>query len=165
MHNKHRNEEYIEDVQMIQPVKRKKKKKKKRKRRLSSQFYWMLLVISAIATFLVLFNAPMFPKKWSFLVLFLLAGILLLTGIFTAVFSPRNRIQKFINCTLALCLGFVSVLTPYYINKITELFESALGDKVRINLYVLTDEYKSKYPDTFRNVITLPEMDSLKMLI
>lgn len=160
MHNKQRNEEYIEDVQMIQPVKRKKKKKKKRKRRLSSQFYWMLLVISAIATFLVLFNAPMFPKKWSFLVLFLLAGILLLTGIFTAVFSPRNRIQKFINCTLALCLGFVSVLTPYYINKITELFESALGDKVRINLYVLTDEYKSKYPDTFRNVITLPEMDS-----
>ena len=160
MHNKHRNEEYIEDVQMIQPVKRKKKKKKKRKRRLSSQFYWMLLVISAIATFLVLFNAPMFPKKWSFLVLFLLAGILLLTGIFTAVFSPRNRIQKFINCTLALCLGFISVLTPYYINKITELFESALGDKVRINLYVLTDEYKSQYPDTFRNVITLPEMDS-----
>ena len=160
MHNKRRNEEYIEDAQMIQPVKRKKKKKKKRKRRLSSQFYWMLLVISAIATFLVLFNAPMFPKKWSFLVLFLLAGILLLTGIFTAVFSPRNRIQKFINCTLALCLGFVSVLTPYYINKITELFESALGDKVRINLYVLTDEYKSKYPDTFRNVITLPEMDS-----
>ena len=160
MHNKRRNEEYIEDVQMIQPVKRKKKKKKKRKRRLSSQFYWMLLVISANATFLVLFNAPMFPKKWSFLVLFLLAGILLLTGIFTAVFSPRNRIQKFINCTLALCLGFVSVLTPYYINKITELFESALGDKVRINLYVLTDEYKSQYPDTFRNVITLPEMDS-----
>lgn len=160
MHNKHRNEEYIEDIQMIQPVKRKKKKKKKRKRRLSSQFYWMLLVISAIATFLVLFNAPMFPKKWSFLVLFLLAGILLLTGIFTAVFSPRNRIQKFINCTLALCLGFVSVLTPYYINKITELFESALGDKVRINLYVLTDEYKSQYPDTFRNLITLPEMDS-----
>ena len=160
MHNKHRNEEYIEDIQMIQPVKRKKKKKKKRKRRLSSQFYWMLLVISAIATFLVLFNAPMFPKKWSFLVLFLLTGILLLTGIFTAVFSPRNRIQKFINCTLALCLGFVSVLTPYYINKITELFESALGDKVRINLYVLTDEYKSQYPDTFRNVITLPEMDS-----
>ena len=160
MHNKRRNEEYIEDVQMVQPVKRKKKKKKKRKRRLSSQFYWMLLVISAIATFLVLFNAPMFPKKWSFLVLFLLAGILLLTGIFTAVFSPRNRIQKFINCTLALCLGFVSVLTPYYINKITELFESALGDKVRINLYVLTDEYKSQYPDTFRNVITLPEMDS-----
>ena len=160
MHNKRRNEEYIEDVQMIQPVKRKKKKKKKRKRRLSSQFYWMLLVISAIATFLVLFNAPMFPRKWSFLVLFLLAGVLLLTGIFTAVFSPRNRIQKFINCTLALCLGFVSVLTPYYINKITELFESALGDKVRINLYVLTDEYKSQYPDTFRNVITLPEMDS-----
>lgn len=160
MHNKRRNEEYIEDAQMIQPVKRKKKKKKKRKRRLSSQFYWMLLVISAIATFLVLFNAPMFPRKWSFLVLFLLAGVLLLTGIFTAVFSPRNRIQKFINCTFALCLGFVSVLTPYYINKITELFESALGDKVRINLYVLTDEYKSKYPDTFRNVITLPEMDS-----
>ena len=160
MRNKHRNEEYVEDIQMIQPVKRKKKKKKKRKRRLSSQFYWMLLVISAIATFLVLFNAPMFPKKWSFLVLFLLAGILLLTGIFTAIFSPRNRIQKFINCTLALCLGLVSVLTPYYINKITELFESALGDKVRINLYVLTDEYKSQYPDTFRNVITLPEMDS-----
>ena len=66
MHNKRRNEEYIEDAQMIQPVKRKKKKKKKRKRRLSSQFYWMLLVISAIATFLVLFNAPMFQRNGHF---------------------------------------------------------------------------------------------------
>ena len=32
MHNKHRNKEYIEDIQMIQPVKRKKKKKTKKKR-------------------------------------------------------------------------------------------------------------------------------------
>ncbi len=154
-----RNREIDEEIIYQQPIKRK-KKKKKRKRRLSSQFYWLLLVIASIATFLVLFTAPMFPKKWAFLVLAILLGILVLTGIFTSIFSPRNRIQKFINCTLAICLALVSILTPYYINKITALFESAVGDKVRINLYVLTDEYKSQYPDTFVNTITLPEVDS-----
>ncbi len=136
------------------------KKKKKRKRRLSSQFYWLLLVIASITTSIVFFTAPMFPTKWAFLVLFILLGIVVLTGIFSSIFSPRNRIQKFINCFLAVCLGIVSILTPYYINKITALFESALGDKVRINLYVLTDEYKTEHADTFQNTITLPETDS-----
>ena len=136
------------------------KKKKKRKRRLSSQFYWLLLVIASITTSIVFFTAPMFPTKWAFLVLFILLGIVVLTGIFSSIFSPRNRIQKFINCFLAVCLGIVSILTPYYINKITALFESALGDKVRINLYVLTDEYKAEHADTFQNTITLPETDS-----
>lgn len=36
MHNKRRNEEYIEDVQMVQPVKRKKKKKKKKEKTIFS---------------------------------------------------------------------------------------------------------------------------------
>lgn len=137
-----------------------KKKKKKRKRRLSSQFYWILLVIASITTSIVFFTAPMFPTKWAFLVLFILLGIVVLTGIFTSIFSPRNRIQKFVNCFLAVCLGIVSILTPYYINKITALFESAVGDKVRINLYVLTEEYKSEHADVFQNTITLPETDS-----
>ncbi len=137
-----------------------KKKKKKRKRRLSSQFYWILLVITSITTSIVFFTAPMFPTKWAFLVLFILLGIVVLTGIFSSIFSPRNRIQKFINCFLAVCLGIVSILTPYYINKITALFESAVGDKVRINLYVLTEEYKSEHADVFQNTITLPETDS-----
>lgn len=159
MDKQDRNREIDEDIIYQQPIKRK-KKKKKRKRRLSSQFYWLLLVIASIATFVVLFTAPMFPKKWAFLVLAILLGILVLTGIFTSIFSPRNRIQKFINCFLAICLAVVSILTPYYINKITALFESAVGDKVRINLYVLTDEYKSEHSDIFQNTITLPETDS-----
>ena len=150
--------EMMEEDIYQRPVR--KKKKKKRKRRLSSQFYWLLLVIASITTSIVFFTAPMFPTKWAFLVLFILLGIVVLTGIFSSIFSPRNRIQKFINCFLAVCLAIVSVLTPYYINKITALFESALGDKVRINLYVLTDEYKSEHADTFQNTITLPETDS-----
>ena len=150
--------EMMEEDIYQRPVR--KKKKKKRKRRLSSQFYWLLLVIASITTSIVFFTAPMFPTKWAFLVLFILLGIVVLTGIFSSVFSPRNRIQKFINCFLAVCLGIVSILTPYYINKITALFESALGDKVRINLYVLTDEYKAEHADTFQNTITLPETDS-----
>lgn len=136
------------------------KKKKKRKRRLSSQFYWMLLLLTSITTFLVFLNTPVFPLKWTLLVLAILVGILLLTGIFSSILSPRNRFQKFVNCSLAIILGLVSVLTPYYINKVTELFESALGNKVKINLYVLTDEYKANHADTFQNVITLPEVNS-----
>ena len=157
MAKKKKRVEILEEDVYQRPIR---KKKKKRKRRLSSQFYWLLLVIASITTSIVFFTAPMFPTKWAFLVLFILLGIVVLTGIFSSIFSPRNRIQKFINCFLAVCLGIVSILTPYYINKITALFESALGDKVRINLYVLTDEYKAEHADTFQNTITLPETDS-----
>ena len=157
MTKKKKRVEILEEDVYQRPIR---KKKRKRKRRLSSQFYWLLLVIASITTSIVFFTAPMFPTKWAFLVLFILLGIVVLTGIFSSIFSPRNRIQKFINCFLAVCLGIVSILTPYYINKITALFESALGDKVRINLYVLTDEYKAEHADTFQNTITLPETDS-----
>lgn len=136
------------------------KTKKKKKRTMSSQFYWFLLLIASLCTFLILLNTSVFPTKWAFLVLALLAGVLLLTGIFTSIFSPKNKVQKVINCTLAVCLGLVCVLTPYYINKITDLFNSALGEKVRINLYVLTDEYKDAHADTFQNTIVLPDVDS-----
>lgn len=157
MTKKKKRVEILEEDVYQRPIR---KKKRKRKRRLSSQFYWLLLVIASITTSIVFFTAPMFPTKWAFLVLFILLGIVVLTGIFSSIFSPRNRIQKFINCFLAVCLGIVSILTPYYINKITALFESALGDKVRINLYVLTDEYKAEHADTFQNTIILPETDS-----
>ncbi len=157
MAKKKKRVEILEEDVYQRPIR---KKKRKRKRRLSSQFYWLLLVIASITTSIVFFTAPMFPTKWAFLVLFILLGIVVLTGIFSSIFSPRNRIQKFINCFLAVCLGIVSILTPYYINKITALFESALGDKVRINLYVLTDEYKAEHADTFQNTIILPETDS-----
>lgn len=139
---------------------RQRKTKKRKKRTLSSQFYWFLLLIASLCTFLILLNTSVFPTKWAFLVLALLAGVLLLTGIFTSIFSPKNRVQKVINCSLAVCLGLVCILTPYYINKITALFNSALGEKVRINLYVLTDEYKDAYPDVFQNTIVLPDVDS-----
>ena len=142
------------------PFKQKKKKHKQRKRRLSAQFYWFLLLVASIATFLVLYNAPVFPRKWAFLTLGFLVCLLILTGIFTSIFSPRNRFQKFVNCSLAICLGIVSAITPYYITRITDLFESALGNKVRINLYVLTPEYKAQYPERFQNTISLPQEES-----
>ncbi len=144
----------------IQPKPLKKRKLKKRKRTLSSQFYWLLLCIASAATFLVLYNTPIFPRKWAFLVLGFLVLLLILTGIFTSIFLPRNRFQKFVNCTLAVCLGIISAITPLYINKITDLFESALGNKVRINLYVLTEDYKAQYGDKYQNTIPLPQEES-----
>lgn len=137
-----------------------KKKKTKGKRTISAQFYWLLLFIVCIITAIVFFTQPVFPKKWALLIVAFLVGILVLTGIFTSIFSPRNRFQKFVNGFLAVVLGFVSIITPYYINRITALFDSALGNKVRINLYVMSDEYKDARPDTFVYTIDLPEVDS-----
>lgn len=137
-----------------------KKKKKSGKRTISAQFYWLLLFIASVITVIVFFNQPVFPKKWAFLILAFVVGILLITGIFTSIFSPRNRFQKFVNATLAFILGFVSIITPYYINRITALFDSALGNKVKINLYVMSDEYKSARPDVFIYTIDLPETNS-----
>lgn len=99
-----------------------KKKKKNGKRTISAQFYWLLLFVVSVITVIVFFNQPVFPKKWAFLILAFVVGILLITGIFTSIFSPRNKFQKFVNATLAFILGFVSIITPYYINRITVCF-------------------------------------------
>lgn len=133
------------------PVVSDKKNKKKKKRKLSSEFFWAVLAIAAVVFFISFFRQPMFPRKWSWVLLAVLAGVLLLTGIFTAVLSSKNRIQKFINILLSVCLFVGSIALPYYVNRVTNLIDSATSDYVYIDLYVMSQSYRDAHPDVFAN--------------
>ena len=157
-----RNRDYDEDRTQEIPVLQDKrnKKKKKKKRKLSSQFYWVILVIAAVLFFISFFRQPMFPRKWSWLLLAALGGVLLLTGVFTAFLSSKNRFQKFINILLSLCLFVGSFALPYYVNRITGLINSATSDYVYIDLYVMSKTYREAHPDVFQSsTLQVPETD------
>ena len=152
-------EERTQDVPAVPPEKVPNKKKKKR--RLSSQFFWVILAIAAVVFFISFLRQPMFPKKWSWFLLAVLAGILVLTGIFTAVLSSKNRFQKFVNILLSVCLFIGSIALPYYVNRITNLINSATSDYVYIDLYAMSQKYRDAHQEVFQNsTFKVPEADS-----
>lgn len=130
---------------------------KKKKRTLGSHFIWLLLFIVSIVFFITFLKQPMFPKKWSLILLLILAVILFITGFFTKHLSNRNRFQKTVNCILTISLAIGSIALPYYVDKVTDLFNSATNDVVYIDLYAMSDAYKQAHADVFRNTIDLPE--------
>lgn len=131
-------------------------KKKKKKKKLSTHFYWIVLLISCIVFMLTFFRMPMFPKSWKMLVLFLLAILLIGTGIFTSAFR-KSSFQKSINIVLSLILFVGSVLLPYEEAKVSSLFNALSGNVVRINLYVMKQEYRDAHSDLFTNAFVVPE--------
>ncbi len=130
---------------------------KKKKRRLGSHFIWLLLLIISIIFFITFLKQPMFPKKWSLMLLLILSVILFITGFFTKHLSNRNRFQKTVNCILVIALLIGSIALPYYVDKVSELINSATNDVVYIDLYAMSDAYKEAHADIFQNTIKLPD--------
>lgn len=157
------DQEYTDDVTQEIPAAPRKKEPghKKKKRRLSSQFFWVILVVAAVIFFISFFRQPMFPRKWAWFLLAVLAGLLVLTGIFTAVLSSKNRFQKAVNIILSVCLFVGSIALPYYVNRITNLINSATSDYVYIDLYVMSQSYRDAHPDAFqKSTFKVPEAGS-----
>lgn len=130
---------------------------KKKKRTLGSHFIWLLLFVISIIFFITFLKQPMFPKKWSLILLLILAVTLFITGFFTKHLSNRNRFQKTVNCILAFALAIGSIALPYYVDKVSDLINSATNDVVYIDLYAMSDAYKEAHADIFQNTIALPE--------
>lgn len=127
---------------------------KTKRRGIKAKYYWILSLIAACAFLVLFFMMPMFPKKWS---LFLYLGLLALLGV-TAFFSftrPRSAGIKMINALLAVILAAGAVLLPVYKTRISHIIEenNEGSNKVKVNLYVMSDEYISNHPEA---KITLP---------
>ncbi|MBE6127871.1 MAG: LytR family transcriptional regulator [Erysipelotrichaceae bacterium] len=125
-------------------------KKRRPKRRLSAGFIWILLVLACIALFITFFRMPMFPRWWSFVLLAILLLILYLTAKLSASYNT-NILVKTLNALLCVMILLAAVLLPVYKNKVTELFSSFQGSGARINLYVMSEEYREKHPDVFES--------------
>jgi LCP family protein required for cell wall assembly len=131
---------------------------KKKKRHINKGLVWLILFIAAACFFVSFWGMPMFPRKWSFIVLGVLLVILLFTGLCTSKAKRRGTWTKVLNSILAVFLFIGSAAMPYYTDKISSLFTSAVGNTITINLYVMTADYKAEHTDLFTdsNTISVP---------
>jgi len=127
------------------------RKKKRKKRYISARFLWLILFLASIVFAITFWRMPMFPTKWKFIVVLVLAVIDWLTFLLTSKVRPSNIFAQVINTVLAVALIIVNIALPYYTDRFSNIFSSVLGNEVRIGIYVMTDAYKAKYKDTFAN--------------
>ena len=118
------------------------------KRKVGAGFYWVVQLLASILVILALYTTGLIPLSWVLYVASILSLLLLFTGYLSFKFY-KNGFVKFIDILLSLVLLFVSVALPYYNSKVLRLFNSLVGNTTRINLYVMTEEYKASHPDYF----------------
>jgi len=135
------------------------KKKVKQKRHVNPMFLWLLAFFACVLFFLTFWNMPMFPRKWSWYVLVVLLLLLGITGIISYQASSRNVFARILNVILCVCMLTASALLPYYKDKVTQLFNTVVGNRVRINLYVMTDEYREEHSDIFAGKDTFSSLE------
>ena len=127
------------------------KKKKRKKRYISARFLWLILFLASIVFAITFWRMPMFPMKWSIIVVLVLAVIDWLTFLLTSKVKPNNVFAQIVNTVLAVALIVVNIALPYYTDRLSNVFSSVLGNEVRIGIYVMTDAYKEKHKDVFAN--------------
>lgn len=149
-----------QDAEYINP----KYRRQKYRRTISPQFLWVVLLIAAAAFFITFYRLPMFPRKWSWYLLIALGALVLLTGIMSAMVRPKNVPAKIVNIVLALGLAACSVMLPYYTSVVTALFNSVVGNTVRINLIALKDSYKEEHRDVFDGYVPMDDISKASAL-
>ena len=120
-------------------------------------FFWLLFFISAVVFFVTFWRMPMFPKAWSLYLLAGLAGIAVIMFLISGFVARKNKAVKIVNILLTVCMVAGTILLPYYTDRISRIFNSVIGDKVNINLYVMRDAYKDAHADLFGDYIHTEE--------
>lgn len=131
---------------------------KKKKRVLNARFLWLILVVISIIFFVSFVGIPLFPLRWSLILLGILAGMLLVTGILSAV-AWRSFFARAVNILLSLILAAGSVLLPRYSDKVTSLFESISGTEVSVSLYVMNEDYCAAHPEYYPTSYVSDDLD------
>ena len=124
---------------------------RKRKRHINPVFLWILLAAAALLFLYEFAKMPMFPRKWTFLTAGVIFLFLAVMFVLSARARPRNWFIRGLNIVLTVSLLIASLLLPWYTDRISDLFNSLTGNKVRISVYALTDEYRNAHSDIFRN--------------
>ena len=118
------------------------------KRKVGAGFFWVVQLLASILVILALYTTGLLPLSWILYAASALSLLLVFTGYLSFKFY-KNGFVKFIDILLSLFLLVVSVALPYYNSKILRLFNSLVGNTTRINLYVMTEDYKAAHPDYF----------------
>ena len=126
--------------------------KNKKKKRISAKLLWCLLLVSSAVFFYFFYNMQMFPRKWSYFLAGYLALLLLVTGILSFKAKYKNIGIRIANFLLSAAMIAASVYMPRLQTQVTEVIEEnndVTKNTVKVNLYVLTDEYKQLHEDIF----------------
>ncbi|MGM9919110.1 MAG: hypothetical protein ACI316_07415, partial [Lactimicrobium massiliense] len=129
-----------------------KSRKTKKKKYLNPILFWFITYIAAIVFVSIFYNMPMFPHKWTWYALAVLAVIL--TGLYLLTQwkkSPRI-LMRVINLALACALVILSCLMPIYKAKVSNVIKTnseAEENYILMNLYVMSDSYKEAHADLF----------------
>lgn len=115
--------------------------KKRKIRVVSSRFLWLVSVIAAIIFIIVFLTTPLFPFKWTLIVLLSLVILLGLTFLLSVKTKPRNMFTKTVNIIVTVALLVGAVVIPYEVDKVSNLFDQVVGQKVTINVYRMSDTY------------------------
>ena len=124
----------------------------KKKKYLNPILFWFIAYIAAIVFVSIFYNMPMFPRKWTWYALAVLAVIL--TGLYLLTKwkkSPRI-LMRVINLALACALAILSCLMPIYKAKVSNVIKTnseAEENYILMNLYVMSDSYKEAHADLF----------------
>lgn len=124
----------------------------KKKKYLNPILFWFITYIAAIVFVSIFYNMPMFPHKWTWYALAVLAVIL--TGLYLLTKwkkSPRI-LMRVINLALACALAILSCLMPIYKAKVSNVIKTnseAEENYILMNLYVMSDSYKEAHADLF----------------
>ena len=122
--------------------------KRKKKRVLNARVVWLLLVVISIIFFISFVRMPMFPIRWSIMVLIGLLIMLAFT-LFLATVAYKNLFVKIFEFVLCIVLAVGSVIMPRIESQITNLFNGATGNGTVIGFYVVNAEYKQNHSDVF----------------
>ncbi|NLH62588.1 MAG: hypothetical protein GX478_00130 [Erysipelotrichaceae bacterium] len=113
----------------------------RKKRSISARFLWLVSLLAGIAFLITFWLTPVFPLKWSLIVLGVLAVLFGLTFLLCIKTSPKNIFTKCVNILLTVVLVIGTVLIPYEVDKVTSLFNQVTGNQTIINIYFMTDSY------------------------
>ena len=132
---------------------------KHKKRKLNPLLFWIPLYIAAIALVSVFWNMPMFPRRWSYILMAVLVGILGITyGLSHHKKIPQIPVRIF-EVFMALIMVVVTVLMPVYKAKVSNVITEQPEEQTYIymNLYVMADDYKAEHQDIFASTPSYPE--------
>lgn len=120
------------------------------KRYISARFLWLISLLAAIVFIITFWLTPIFPLKWTFILLGILSILLALTFLLSVKTNPKNLFTKTVNIIICVVLIVSSILIPYEVDKISNLIDQVSGQKIIINVYRMSNEYVSA--NSFINV-------------
>lgn len=127
---------------------------------------WFMLMIMCIIFFFIAIGFIVFPDKYKIPFSVILIILLSLLGYFSIRKNKKNSkkiVVTIINCVLCVAVLTGSIYLPILQSKMKGVFvEPSNTQEIKINLYVMTAEYKINHQNLFMNTESADDLSEYK---